>query len=340
MHGHEWRFRYLWHWMNLVQRLDVIALALMLAHIAIVVARVFYSYQLTRRAEASDTNSRAFQRGRRKLVADLSIKVSTLKSIALVAPYLGLLGTCTGIVTGFRDIDMEAESALAAVMVSGTVTVAFITTFAGLLVAIPATFSYNYFRTRIDILESEISSDVPARKSRLSRFNQKFPLSAPFSRIAFPLIAAPSLAILAGLVFMEYSSYKIPTGLYVDLAPATLGCESDANDRTTVLHISAAGKLLLNAEHEDWNALADRLSEIYRVREERTLHLVADDGVPFQTVADALDIVENIPAAVGPQAAGMEMDKLDITVRLLTPRASNTRCPQPVGTGSGKHTSR
>jgi len=107
--------------------------------------------------------------------------------------------------------------------------------------------------------------------------------------------------------------------------------------RATVLHITAAGKLLLNAEHEDWNGLADRLSELYRVREERTLHLMADDGVPFQTVADALDIVENIPAAVKPQAAGMEMQKLDITVLWLTPKAANTRFPRPVGTDSGKH---
>ena len=156
--GCEWTLRYLWHWMNLLQRLDVIVLALMLAHIVVVVARVSYSYRLACRVEAIDTASRAFQRRRRKLVADLSIKVGTLKSIALVAPYLGLSGTCSGIVTGLRGIGIVADSALAAVMASGTVIVAFITTVAGLLVAIPAVWSYNYLRTRIDLLGSEISS--------------------------------------------------------------------------------------------------------------------------------------------------------------------------------------
>lgn len=79
--------------------------------------------------------------------------MGTLKSIAVVAPYLGLLGTCSGIVTGFRGIGIVADSALAAVMASGAVTVAFITTAAGLLVAIPATWSYNYLRTRMDLLQ-------------------------------------------------------------------------------------------------------------------------------------------------------------------------------------------
>jgi MotA/TolQ/ExbB proton channel family len=258
--------------MNLVQRLDVIALALMLVHIVVVVSRFSYLYHLARRGGATDTNSSAFQRARRKLVADLSIKVGTLKSIALVAPYLGLLGTCTGVVTGFRGIAIVADSALAAVIASGTVTVAFITTAAGLLVAIPATWSYNYLRPRIDLLEIEISSDVTVRTSRHFRFTQKFPLAALFSRIPFPLIAAPSLAILAGVVFMEYSSDETPTGLYVGMTPATLGCEYDG-DRLIVLRVTDAGKVFLNQEQEDWNSLAGRLSEIYSPRLHRTLIL-------------------------------------------------------------------
>ncbi|MGA9355197.1 MAG: MotA/TolQ/ExbB proton channel family protein [Terriglobales bacterium] len=301
-----------------MQRLDVIVFALMLAHILVVVTRVYYSYHLARRAEAIDTASRAFQLSRRKLVADLSVKVGALKSIALVAPYLGLSGACSGIVTGFRGIDIVADSALAAVMASGVVTVAFITTVAGLLVAIPATWSYNYLRTRIDLLEIEISNDVPVRTSRHFRFNQKFPLAALFSRVPFPVIAAPSLAILAGLVFMEYSSYETPTGLYVGMTPATLGCEYEG-DRLIVLRLTDAGEVFLNQEQEDWNGLAGRLSEVYSPRLHRTLMLFADDGVPYQRVADAIDITKNA------SAAGTS-SPLDITVRLITPRAVLTHC--------------
>ena len=63
------------------------------------------------------------------------------------------------------------------------------------------------------------------------------------------------------------------------------------------------------------------LSKIYGSRVRRTLYVLADDGVPFQTVADAIDIVEN--ANVEPHQA-VRMDKLDITVRLITPRAMDT----------------
>jgi biopolymer transport protein ExbD len=318
MHGYEWSFRYLWRWMDWLQRLDVIVLALMLAHIVVVVIYVSYRYRLAHRAEASHANSRAFQRGHRKLVADLSIKVGTLNSIALVAPYLGIVGTCSGIMTGLRGIGIEADSALAAVMASGAVTVAFITTAAGLLVAIPATCSYNYLRTRIDSLEIEISSDVPARTSRHFRFTQKFPLAALVSRIPFPLIALPVLAILAGVVFMEYSSYETPTGLYIGMTPATLGCEYDG-DRLIVLRLTDAGKVFLNQEQEDWNSLAGRLSEIYSPRLHRTLILFADDGVPYQRVAEAIDITKNA------SVAGTSTS-LDITVRLTTQRAVLAHC--------------
>ena len=64
MYGYDWSFRYLWFWMNWLQRLDVIVLALMLAHIVVVVIHVFCRYRIARRVEAIDIGSRAFQRGR------------------------------------------------------------------------------------------------------------------------------------------------------------------------------------------------------------------------------------------------------------------------------------
>ena len=338
MNGFEWSFRYLWRWMHWPQRIDVIVLALMLAHIVVVFIQVSYRYRLARRAEGIDAASRAFQRGRRKLVADLSIKVGTLNSIAAVAPCLGLAGTAVGLMSGFTGIGMVAESALAAVIDAEVVPVAMITTVAGLLVAIPAAWSYNYLRTRIDLLESEISDDVPVRRSRHFRFAQKFPLAARFSKISFPLVAAPILAILSGVVFMEYASYKSPTGLPVSVVPTH--CEYEGDDRLVVLRLTDAGKLFVNQTQEDWNGLPEALATIYGLRVNRTLYLLAEDGVPFQTVADALDIVEN--ADIGPhQAVRTGADKLDIRVRLITPKAIHTSCLlEPVAIGSSHHASR
>jgi biopolymer transport protein ExbD len=330
-YGCEWSITYLWRWMNWVARTDVFALALLLVCIFVVVLRVSYRCHLYRSDHGIEADSR-----RRAKLADLSIQVGSLRSIASVAPYLGLGGTCIGIFSAFGPIAMEKHAALA--MISSRVAAALVTTAAGILVAVPATCFYNYLRTRIDLLESEAPNDPPPQIRRYRRRARRLALSKRFSQLpAFSLIAAPGLAVLVA-VYTPHFAPRESTGFGIELAPTCR--ENDANDQTTVLHITAAGKVLLNAEDEEWNGLAGRLSEIYRVREERTLHLMADDGVAFQTVADALDIVENIPAAVGPEATGMEMENLDITVWLLTPRASNTRCPEPVRTSSGKHASR
>jgi len=134
---------------------------------------------------------------------------------------------------------------------------------------------------------------------------------------------------------MTFASFHTSTGFYVELASAR--CEYDVVDKLIILHITDAGKLFLNQEQEDWNSLAGRLSEIYSMRKDRTLYLLADSGVPFQTVAHALDTVESAPATVGPQAVGTRKDRLHIKVRLITPAALNAECPKPVVTGSGHY---
>ena len=325
-YGCEWSVGYLWRWMNWVVRLDIIVLALMLVYVVVVVTRIFCRYHLARRARQIDNASK------RKLAAVLSIDLGSLKSIASSAPYLGLAGTCVGIMSGlgFGGIDMEKNAALA--LISSRIAVALVTTAAGILVAVPAICSYNYLRTRINLLEGELSSDPPAQISRYRQGTRRLGLTKRFSQLpAFALIAAPGLAVLVAL-YTPYFAPREPTGLEIELASTCR--EYGGTDRLIVLHITDGGKLFLNTEQEDWNGLAGRLAEIYRMRVQRTLYLIADDGVLFQTVADALDIVENAPVAAGPQTAGMGMDKQDITVRFVTPRALNARCPEPVVTGS------
>ena len=133
---------------------------------------------------------------------------------------------------------------------------------------------------------------------------------------------------------MTFASFHTSTGFDVEVASAR--CEYDVVDKLIVLRITETGRLFLDYQPEDWNSLADRLSQIYSMRKDRTLYLLADSGVPFQTVAHALDTVESAPAAVGPQAVGMRMAKLDIKVRLVTPAALRAACLlKPVVTGSG-----
>ena len=206
--GCEWSVGYLWRWMNWITRLDVIVLALMLAYVVAVVIHVSYRYHIARRETETDTASPAFQRTRRKLAADLSVKVGNIKSIASTAPYLGLAGTCIGLLSVFRGFDFEKHAAL--VMLTTYTAASLITTAAGLLVAVPAAWSYNYLRVRIDPLESEIPR-IAQLKSQYVPVARKLPLTTRFSQLPFAVIAAPGLAIIV-LVWMPFFSPREPSG--------------------------------------------------------------------------------------------------------------------------------
>jgi biopolymer transport protein ExbD len=220
---------------------------------------------------------------------------------------------------------MERHAALT--MISSRVAAALVTTVAGILVAVPATCFYNYLRARIDLLESEASNDSLAGGGEYRQIAPRFLLRKRFSEPpAFALIGAPTLAILV-VAYTTFASFHPPTGFGIELASGR--CEYDGDEPHVVLHLTGTGGLLLNTEHETWNTLADRLSDIYSTRVHRTLYLFADNGLPYQTVAEVIDIIENSPVAAG-------SDKLNITVRLITSTAMTFPCPKSVVTGSSR----
>jgi biopolymer transport protein ExbD len=318
--GCEWTIRFLWRWMSSFGRVDVMVLALMLVYLFAIVIHVLWRYYLARRMQGIDSV------GLRTLAAVLNIEMGSLKSVAITAPYLGLVGTCEGILSAFGGIGMAKHAAM--VMIATRIAVALIPTAVAIPVAVLATCSYNYLRTRIDLLEGEVFDEGLQRGFHF-RGARRFPRTKRFSEVpAFGLLAAPALAI-AITGFMTFPSFHTPTGFYVELASAR--CEDyDVVDKLIVLHITDTGQLFLNQEQEDWNNLAVRLSQIYSMKEHRTLYLLADSDVPFRTVADALDTVENASANAGPQAVGTKKDKLGIKVQLVTPRGFNADCPKPV----------
>jgi biopolymer transport protein ExbB/TolQ/biopolymer transport protein ExbD len=140
-------------------------------------------------SEAIDAASRAFHRGQRTLAADLSLGVGALRSIASIAPFLGLAGTCFGILSAFRGFGMQKQAALA--MMTTYIAASLITTATGLIVAVPAVWSYNYLRVRIDRLESEMSNMALEAITQLN--------AHPHSRILHEHFAAGSKAIDSGV---------------------------------------------------------------------------------------------------------------------------------------------
>jgi biopolymer transport protein ExbB len=78
-----------------------------------------------------------------------------LNGVATVSPLLGLLGTVWGMIQSFNVIATSPATGRAE-MLAGGISVALITTAAGLLVAIPALIFYLYFVGRVDGLVMEI----------------------------------------------------------------------------------------------------------------------------------------------------------------------------------------
>ncbi|MGA9978734.1 MAG: MotA/TolQ/ExbB proton channel family protein, partial [Candidatus Sulfotelmatobacter sp.] len=164
-----------------------------------------------------DRANQAFRRDRRKLVNKLNLWVGSLKSIASTAPYLGLAGTCLGTLSIFQGYVGSRNGFF--VMVVTQVDAAFLSTAAGLLVAVPAVVSYNYLRSLIDSLDREVLGNVHELTGQSFQVAQRLPLAARFSKIPFAAVAAPLLAFSI-MAYATFASFHAPTGLHVALPSA------------------------------------------------------------------------------------------------------------------------
>ncbi len=70
-----------------------------------------------------------------------------LATVGSNAPYIGLLGTVLGIMKAFNDLAQSTEAGQQTVMAG--ISLALVSTAAGLFVAIPAVISYNYFQRQV-----------------------------------------------------------------------------------------------------------------------------------------------------------------------------------------------
>jgi biopolymer transport protein TolQ len=100
------------------------------------------------------------KRSLENMVAQESLKLESgliLLAIAVSgAPFLGLLGTVWGVMSTFSGIAMTGSASMAA-MAPG-VSAALVTTVAGLLVAIPSMFGYNWLVHNLRVLTVELDN--------------------------------------------------------------------------------------------------------------------------------------------------------------------------------------
>lgn len=97
---------------------------------------------------------RAMEEASEERTTKLLRKIELLNVIGNVSPMLGLLGTVYGMIRAFSEIVRE-QGMPEASKLAGSVGIALVTTFWGLVVAIPALAVYAVMRNRIDALSSE-----------------------------------------------------------------------------------------------------------------------------------------------------------------------------------------
>jgi len=81
-----------------------------------------------------------------------------LATVASIAPFVGLFGTCKGIISASSDISTQGMGGPS--VIAAGISEALVTTATGLLVAIPALMFYNYFSKAISNLALELEAQA------------------------------------------------------------------------------------------------------------------------------------------------------------------------------------
>jgi biopolymer transport protein ExbB len=110
--------------------------------------RLFAS-ALSSAAHSREVTKEAIEEAGRAVAHDLERYLSTLGTIATVAPLLGLLGTVIGMVELFGAFTSSGHDIA---QFARGISVALYNTAAGIVVAVPAMVAYRYFRSQVDDL--------------------------------------------------------------------------------------------------------------------------------------------------------------------------------------------
>jgi biopolymer transport protein ExbB/TolQ len=110
-----------------------------------------------REAESADSE-RAMMLTMRGEMARLRQYLPILATVSSIAPFVGLFGTCKGIITAFGDIATKGMGGPS--VIAAGISEALVSTATGLLVAIPALMFYNYFTKAIANLSLELESSA------------------------------------------------------------------------------------------------------------------------------------------------------------------------------------
>jgi biopolymer transport protein ExbB/TolQ len=103
-----------------------------------------------------ESSQRALERSEAIVHAKLKRGLGGLATIGSTSPFIGLFGTVVGILNAFQQIATQKTSGIGAV--AGGISEALVTTAFGLLVAIPAVMTFNYFTGKVESFDVEMDN--------------------------------------------------------------------------------------------------------------------------------------------------------------------------------------
>ncbi len=106
--------------------------------------------------EQIESSKRALERSEAIVHSKLKRGLGGLATIGSTAPFIGLLGTVIGILNAFQQIATQKTSGIGAV--AGGISEALVTTAFGLVVAIPAVMTFNYFTNKVEAFDVEMDN--------------------------------------------------------------------------------------------------------------------------------------------------------------------------------------
>jgi biopolymer transport protein TolQ len=113
-------------------------------------------FALGARQAATDNVKRALRRAINTEMTRMTQLVPFLATTGNTTPFIGLFGTVWGIMDSFHGIGQKGTASLA--VVAPGISEALVATAAGLAAAIPAVIAFNYFMSKIRIVETEFQS--------------------------------------------------------------------------------------------------------------------------------------------------------------------------------------
>ena len=129
-----------------------------LAKVVVAGLQEFKAHQISGEIPGEDVEAsqRALDRAEAIVHAEMKRGIGVLATVGSSAPFVGLFGTVVGIINAFKGISTEKSTGLGAV--AGGISEALVATAIGLFVAIPAVWAFNFFTTRLEGFDVEMSN--------------------------------------------------------------------------------------------------------------------------------------------------------------------------------------